>query len=522
MIGGELLSDAYKRCMEEVFQVIRSRKGGVIGIDGATNKLSKSVSNVILHTPVPLFIEYLKSDLKTDRATNVVSKIKDVMKRLDDIIGFRAGFAFVSDSCNKMRDIRTKLQNEKVFKWCYGCGSHALHNLTEDAGKLSNNTKTVKEVVFVSKTIKYTGVIRRLFEKVCAKRRSRVTLPSLYSPTRWTSASHMLDRLYSLRSFVVSLPIALLEERENQRMDADYELPPAFVELISSSAFWCSIQSTAECFKFLAQATTILEAEMATLSDAYAAFLFVRQKLRTLSILSSAEREFLNRSLLRRWDRIYSPVHALAFACDPFYDQMRTSVTANHGIDFIGLGKGPLTQQCIDAFRLLSESTEEQDVLLEELLRYGMDGSPLLSQLKPFHPTLVWAQLRAEYQKLGTLLVDVFRSPASTAGVERNHKVGKRVLSQRRCRLGDPTIERQVGIAHNMFQLRKVVPGNTQRKYAALFTELFTQSSSTSNSVQLVEELISNVNSDDTDTLPTPVLNTDHPEDIPNYFLFSE
>ncbi|KAI0562212.1 hypothetical protein FGB62_64g020 [Gracilaria domingensis] len=91
-IGGELLSDAYQKCMQEVFLHIRNNKGGVVGIDGGTNKLSKSVSNVIIHALLPLFVEYLRSDLKTDRTSNVVLKIKDAMKRLDDIIGFKAGY----------------------------------------------------------------------------------------------------------------------------------------------------------------------------------------------------------------------------------------------------------------------------------------------------------------------------------------------------------------------------------------------------------------------------------------------
>lgn len=34
-----------------------------MGIDGTTNRHSKSQSNVIMYVPVPLFIEYLLSDL---------------------------------------------------------------------------------------------------------------------------------------------------------------------------------------------------------------------------------------------------------------------------------------------------------------------------------------------------------------------------------------------------------------------------------------------------------------------------
>lgn len=49
-------------------------------------------------------------------------------------------------------------------------------------------------------------------------------------------------------------------------------------------------------------------------------------------------------------------------------------------------------------------------------------------------------------------LVQVLKSSSSSSGVEGNHKITKKVLYQRRGRLGDNKIERQISIAHNTHQ----------------------------------------------------------------------
>lgn len=59
----------------------------MLGIDGATIRPAKSVSNVIRHSPRPLFIEYIRSDLKADTTVNVLAKIDDLITRLENETG---------------------------------------------------------------------------------------------------------------------------------------------------------------------------------------------------------------------------------------------------------------------------------------------------------------------------------------------------------------------------------------------------------------------------------------------------
>ena len=75
--------------------------------------------------------------------------------------------------------------------------------------------------------------------------------------------------------------------------------------------------------------------------------------------------------------------------------------------------------------------------------------------MKKFHCSLVWGQMKATYPNLSTLLVKIYRAPSSTGGIERNHKVGKRVLTQCRTRMNELNYQRQVAVAHNSHQIRR-------------------------------------------------------------------
>lgn len=87
----------------------------IIGIYGAINRLSKSMSNVIGHLHVPLFIEYLRAEFKRKTMSNVV-EIQDVILRPEKHTDMTSVNAFVSDSCNCMRDILKTLQNYYMVK----------------------------------------------------------------------------------------------------------------------------------------------------------------------------------------------------------------------------------------------------------------------------------------------------------------------------------------------------------------------------------------------------------------------
>lgn len=96
-----------------------------MGIDGATNVLSKSNSNVILHTPITFFVEYLSSDLKRETTQDVVEKVKDTVARFKDVIDYTPD-SFVSDSCNGTSGIECAPCNETCSKTRFSNGAMSV------------------------------------------------------------------------------------------------------------------------------------------------------------------------------------------------------------------------------------------------------------------------------------------------------------------------------------------------------------------------------------------------------------
>lgn len=67
------------------------------------------MSNTLVHTPLPVFIEYLRADLKTETTSNVVIRLKAIMRRFDENVGLKCANSFISDSINGVRDVRRAL-----------------------------------------------------------------------------------------------------------------------------------------------------------------------------------------------------------------------------------------------------------------------------------------------------------------------------------------------------------------------------------------------------------------------------
>lgn len=80
ILGGALVYEAYNACMERTIIHIQKDGGGTVVIDGVINVLSKNISNIIEHKPLPFFIENLRSDQNREITRRVVDRLKDVEK----------------------------------------------------------------------------------------------------------------------------------------------------------------------------------------------------------------------------------------------------------------------------------------------------------------------------------------------------------------------------------------------------------------------------------------------------------
>lgn len=114
-ISRALLDDVCNRMMKKVEEAIQKPNGVVLGIEGWTIRLEKSVCNVIIHNTRPLFIEFLRSDFKSESTENAVDKIADVFRRLDAETGLEMTlYCFLSDSNNAMSDVRRIILEQKL------------------------------------------------------------------------------------------------------------------------------------------------------------------------------------------------------------------------------------------------------------------------------------------------------------------------------------------------------------------------------------------------------------------------
>ena len=62
--------------MQAMIDEVNRKGSATVGVDSATNRLSKSISNFTIHLPHPFSVEYLESDLQRETSLNVFNKIK--------------------------------------------------------------------------------------------------------------------------------------------------------------------------------------------------------------------------------------------------------------------------------------------------------------------------------------------------------------------------------------------------------------------------------------------------------------
>jgi len=182
----------------------------------------------------------------------------------------------------------------------------------------------------------------KIFGHLCRESLHRLLSMVLYSPTRWSSTNYMFCRLRRCKRPLMGLPFAVANERYERGIDFDYSLPPALVDTVTSTTFWRGVDSAIALLDPICKALGALEGNSASMATTYAAFVYVYVHVTSTPELDVVGRATIIAALLRRWARDYSPVHALAFACDPFYFQMRSDVQAKFGFKFLQLDHGSL------------------------------------------------------------------------------------------------------------------------------------------------------------------------------------
>lgn len=85
-----------------------------------------------------------------------------------------------------------------------------------------------------------------------------------------------------------------------------------------------------------------------------------------------------------------SPVHGLAFHCDSFVCEMRSSITHQRGESFTGLGYGSIVLQCHGALILFAENEEKYTQLMSEFMSHCSSPQRVFTTLRNWNLSLVW------------------------------------------------------------------------------------------------------------------------------------
>uniref|UniRef100_M4BLA3 Uncharacterized protein n=1 Tax=Hyaloperonospora arabidopsidis (strain Emoy2) TaxID=559515 RepID=M4BLA3_HYAAE len=82
--------------------------------------------------------------------------------------------------------------------------------------------------------------------------------------------------------------------------------------------------------------------------------------------------------------------------------------------------------------------------------------------ISTYQPRICWSQIGERWPLLALALGCAYFGPGSSAGVENQHKTGKRGHTPMRKRTGSDKVERQVAVAYNSATSRGVLPSNRQ------------------------------------------------------------
>uniref|UniRef100_A0AAV1VDL6 Uncharacterized protein n=1 Tax=Peronospora matthiolae TaxID=2874970 RepID=A0AAV1VDL6_9STRA len=160
------------------------------------------------------------------------------------------------------------------------------------------------------------------------------------------------------------------------------------------------------------------------MGTAYTCFQYMLDHLNGVFPDDDGQLEHAIQSLLYRCKCVYSPVHFLAFFCNPFYPELRLNLTLYHGALFFDLNMGNPRLQCC--------------MTLDPMVRRydDLDGAELLGKFPVFcaHQeaeckekvaiSMYWqgmisSQIRERWPMLTLVLGRVYYEPGSSAGADR-------------------------------------------------------------------------------------------------------
>ena len=190
----------------------------------------------------------------------------------------------------------------------------------------------------------------------------------------------MFLRLLLIKSVLRNLVFVCTDNEEREKYDID----PAFViaadvvTIINDGSFWSKLKIISNVFDPICKCIGVLESDTVPMSTAYACVVYVLIQIDDLGkneTLSAVDCTMMKKCLLRRWNRIKSPAHTLAFLLDPLFKDFIAGVKRRTGgLEMLELGNGDMTSMAVQAIGDLSTIEEDPDSkAMNELVLYLHD-----------------------------------------------------------------------------------------------------------------------------------------------------
>jgi hypothetical protein len=148
--------------------------------------------------------------------------------------------------------------------------------------------------------------------------------------------------------------------------ELDTDLCDELKALISDPAHWKGVTAMEMLFMTISSCLTYLEGGETTFSAEHACFVAIKYHVKTLKRadvdvfnLGDDDIEQMKTMIHHRFSTVYSEAHGLAFATDPMFTDMRTTIAAKFGAKFLQVGKGAINQQSKAAFAHLASGNED-------------------------------------------------------------------------------------------------------------------------------------------------------------------
>ena len=382
-----------------------------------------------------------------------MQKLEEIFHRFVDFFGCAVVNAFLSNSCNAIRALLRGLLEHGLVSWEYSCAAHPLNNFCEEIISLPEFKSGLRRGLSLSKGIKNKGMARKISRVLLLELYGKEYDMVLYSESRWSSVEYMFLRLKKVNLAITRLLSCVMNKKGEHDIDETYDLPSDMDAISIDPMLWKGVDRCIAVFDPIFKCLGILESNTSKMETAYAAFIYVYVHI-TKVVGEEDVRYHMMSKLLYRWNHIYSPVHALAFFCDPFFYNFCIRVGKVEGGAAIDIGKGKLKQKFRHALQIISRLEEYPKTAHTALLGSFMCHSVTEKQsvespkiILAYQPATIWVQAHiAQNDVLASVLIKVYSGPGSYADVERQNKTGKRVHTAQRNHTGGGKVERQVAV----------------------------------------------------------------------------